>query len=239
MMQEYHADGTDTGRAGTREPSRRKMVAKLAHRALALLLTISFVVGLMPAAWRGGRGDSYWRKPNEFLEVTGNSLGYTYIIEATDDEISVEFTDENFLDTSSAPLCQINEDYETIEVKKYSFSGSNTVAFSLNGLQTATPAAVAGYLSGKSDFVFSGIDFYIVYVYTQDQEIFTANFLIYKASASEEPVNADALKSAIDSIPVSGYYTSDDRYNGKDARYYYKQPRQLLGGSSEYRGRSQ
>lgn len=42
-------------------------------------------------------------------------------------------------------------------------------------------------------------------------------FLIYKASASEEPVNADALKSAIDSIPVSGYYTSDDRYNGKDA----------------------
>lgn len=218
MMQEYHADGTDTGRAGTREPSRRKMVGKIAHRALALLLTISFVVGLMPAAWAAADGVTVTGgNLMNSIDDTGNSLGYTYIIEATDDEISVEFTDENFLDTSSAPLCQINEDYETIEVKKYSFSGSNTVAFSLNGLQTATPAAVAGYLSGKSDFVFSGIDFYIVYVYTQDQEIFTANFLIYKASASEEPVNADALKSAIDSIPVSGYYTSDDRYNGKDA----------------------
>lgn len=193
-------------------------MGKIAHRALALLLTISFVVGLMPAAWAAADGVTVTGgNLMNSIDDTGNSLGYTYIIEATDDEISVEFTDENFLDTSSAPLCQINEDYETIEVKKYSFSGSNTVAFSLNGLQTATPAAVAGYLSGKSDFVFSGIDFYIVYVYTQDQEIFTANFLIYKASASEEPVNADALKSAIDSIPVSGYYTSDDRYNGKDA----------------------
>ena len=193
-------------------------VGKIAHRALALLLTISFVVGLMPAAWAAADGVTVTGgNLMDSIDDTENSLGYTYLIEATEDTISVKFTDEDFLDTSSPPYCQTDEEYNGFHVQKYSFSGSNTVTFSLDGLQTATPAAVAGYLSGKSDFVFSGIDFYIVYVYTQNVDIYTANFLIYKASASEEPVNADALKSAIDSIPVSGYYTSDDRYNGKDA----------------------
>ena len=94
-------------------------MGKIAHRALALLLTISFVVGLMPAAWAAADGVTVTGgNLMNSIDDTGNSLGYTYIIEATDDEISVEFTDENFLDTSSAPLCQINEAYETIEVKK-------------------------------------------------------------------------------------------------------------------------
>lgn len=193
-------------------------MGKIAHRALALLLTISFVVGLMPAAWAAADGVTVTGgNLMDSIDDTENYLGYTYLIEATEDTISVKFTDEDFLDTSSPPYCQTDEEYNGFNVPEYSFSGSNTVTFSLDGLQTATPAAVAGYLSGKSDFVFSGIDFYIVYVYTQNMDIYTANFLIYKASASEEPVNADALKSAIDSIPVSGYYTSDDRYNGKDA----------------------
>ena len=193
-------------------------MGKIAHRALALLLTISFVLGLMPTAWAAVDGVTVTGgNLMESIDDTENYLGYTYLIEATEDTISVKFTDEDFLDTSSPPYCQTDEELNGFNVQEYSFSGSNTVTFSMDKLQTATPAAVEGYLSGKTDVVFSGIDFYIVYVYTQDSDIYTANFLIYRASASEEPVNTDALKSAIDSIPMSGYHTSNDRYNGKDA----------------------
>lgn len=65
-------------------------MGKIAHRALALLLTISFVVGLMPAAWAAADGVTVTGgNLMNSIDDTGNSLGYTYIIEATDDEISV------------------------------------------------------------------------------------------------------------------------------------------------------
>ena len=130
-------------------------MGKIAHRALTLLLTISFVVGLMPAAWAAADGVTVTGgNLMNSIDDTGNSLGYTYIIEATDDEISVEFTDENFLDTSSAPLCQINEDYETIEVKKYSFSGSNTVAFFIEWAPDGHPGSSCRIFVRKERFCF-------------------------------------------------------------------------------------
>lgn len=155
--------------------------------------------------------------------------GYSYIIEVPKDAKEIKLTIASDLDLSStAPTVitqPVNDDprgfsTQKLTADKYNISG-NELTFSVTNVEYNAPVdKYKPSLVNKTEFAQwkTGYSFYLLKVSSEDNddyECYDYFFLLYQAPSGEETVDKTKLKAALEAVPTSGYYTTDDRYNGK------------------------
>lgn len=155
---------------------------------------------------------------------SGDPYGYLYIIEIPAGSASTK----QIKFTIGSPGWKIEEGCELVSIiapsgtDPYDYGNvlhnfnSNTLTFSLSGVEKCTVLDTYDpSLSTNNAFAsWKDLQYYVLQAYLDDADYTYVCILVYEASDST--VNKKLLEERLNSVPKTGYYTENDRFNGTE-----------------------
>ena len=155
---------------------------------------------------------------------SGDPYGYLYIIEIPAGSASTK----QIKFTIGSPGWKIEEGCELVSIiapsgtDPYDYGNvlhnfnSNTLTFSLSGVEKCTVLDTYDpSLSTNNAFAsWKDLQYYVLQAYLDDTDYTYVCILVYEASDST--VNKKLLEERLNSVPKTGYYTENDRFNGTE-----------------------
>lgn len=142
--------------------------------------------------------------------------GYIYIVEVSKEAeaVTIEIAGGFSQDVPYAitPLGDDDYDAPALDTDDYSYDG-NALTFTLKDVSYNSPVLIYDPpLAQETSFAkWMNYSFYMIRAFAANDDLIA--ILCYQAADAN--VDKSKLEEALDAVPTSGYYTSDDRYNGK------------------------
>ena len=142
--------------------------------------------------------------------------GYIYIVEVSKEAeaVTIEIAGGFSQDVPYAitPLGDDDYDAPDLDTDDYSYDG-NALTFTLKDVSYNSPVLIYDPpLAQETSFAkWMNYSFYMIRAFAANDDLIA--ILCYQAADAN--VDKSKLEEALDAVPTSGYYTSDDRYNGK------------------------
>ena len=150
------------------------------------------------------------------LKENGVYGGYYYIVEVSKEAeaVTIEIAGGFSQDVPYAitPLGDDDYDAPDLDTDDYSYDG-NALTFTLKDVSYNSPVLIYDPpLAQETSFAkWMNYSFYMIRAFAANDDLIA--ILCYQAADAN--VDKSKLEEALDAVPTSGYYTSDDRYNGK------------------------
>ena len=151
------------------------------------------------------------------LKENGVYGGYYYIVEVSKEAENVTIEIEGGFSTDAPPYAITplgDDDYDApdLEPDDYSYNG-NALTFTLKDASYNSPVLIYDPpLAQETSFAkWKNYSFYMIRAFASNGDCIA--ILCYQAADAN--VDKSKLEKALAAVPTSGYYTSDDRYNGK------------------------
>lgn len=175
----------------------------------------AFAVNTIPTASVTSTGGTLKDSMLGFKE-NGVYYGYIYIVEVSKEAetVTIEIAGGFSKDTPYAitPLGDNDYDAPDLDTDDYSYNG-NALTFTLKDVSYNSPVLIYDPpLAQETSFAkWMNYSFYMIRAFAANDDLIA--ILCYQAADAN--VDKSKLEEALDAVPTSGYYTSDDRYNGK------------------------
>ena len=176
----------------------------------------AFAVNTIPTASVTSTGGTLKDSMLGFKE-NGVYGGYYYIVEVSKEaeNVTIEIEGGFFTDAppyAITPLGDDDYDAPDLEPDDYSYNG-NALTFTLKDVSYNSPVLIYDPpLAQETSFAkWKNYSFYMIRAFASNGDCIA--ILCYQAADAN--VDKSKLEEALDAVPTSGYYTSDDRYNGK------------------------
>lgn len=175
----------------------------------------AFAVNTIPTASVTSTGGTLKDSMLGFKE-NGVYGGYYYIVEVSKEaeavtiEIAGGFSED--IPYAITPLGDDDYDAPDLEPDDYSYNG-NALTFTLKDASYNSPVLIYDPpLAQETSFAkWKNYSFYMIRAFASNGDCIA--ILCYQAADAN--VDKSKLEKALAAVPTSGYYTSDDRYNGK------------------------
>ena len=193
-------------------------------RIVSLLMALVMAVSLLPVSAFAVDGELPFSLTDDngqpfngsFLKDLEDDCLHAYLYYANEDSvIKIGGDSINIIqDRMFAYVFQNGAETRGKDVRRFSYDAeSKTYTFPLNIFEGADYEL--------NDFIdYYGLDlnlddyrYYVPEIYVNDDEF--GYFLLFAVSKAATKVDKSALKAALDSVPTTGYYTENDRWNGK------------------------
>ena len=201
-----------------------KQAGKFARLPLFIMLCVAmlfsciaptFAVNTIPTASVTSTGGTLKDSVLGFKE-DGVYGGYIYIVEVSKEaeavtiEIAGGFSED--IPYAITPLGDDDYDAPDLDTDDYSYNG-NALTFTLKDVSYNSPVLIYDPpLAQETSFAkWMNYSFYMIRAFAANDDLIA--ILCYQAADAN--VDKSKLEEALDAVPTSGYYTSDDRYNGK------------------------
>ena len=175
----------------------------------------AFAVNTIPTASVTSTGGTLKDSMLGFKE-NGVYYGYIYIVEVSKEAeaVTIEIAGGFSKDIPYAitPLGDDDYDAPDLDTDDYSYNG-NALTFTLKDVSYNSPVLIYDPpLAQETSFAkWMNYSFYMIRAFAANDDLIA--ILCYQAADAN--VDKSKLEEALDAVPTSGYYTSDDRYNGK------------------------
>lgn len=175
----------------------------------------AFAVNTIPTASVTSTGGTLKDSVLGFKE-DGVYGGYIYIVEVSKEAeaVTIEIAGGFSQDVPYAitPLGDDGYDAPDLDTDDYSYDG-NALTFTLKDVSYNSPVLIYDPpLAQETSFAkWMNYSFYMIRAFAANDDLIA--ILCYQAADAN--VDKSKLEEALDAVPTSGYYTSDDRYNGK------------------------
>lgn len=175
----------------------------------------AFAVNTIPTASVTSTGGTLKDSVLGFKE-NGVYGGYIYIVEVSKEAeaVTIEIAGGFSQDVPYAitPLGDDDYDAPDLDTDDYSYDG-NALTFTLKDVSYNSPVLIYDPpLAQETSFAkWMNYSFYMIRAFAANDDLIA--ILCYQAADAN--VDKSKLEEALDAVPTSGYYTSDDRYNGK------------------------
>ncbi|MFR6376123.1 MAG: MoaD/ThiS family protein [Oscillospiraceae bacterium] len=175
----------------------------------------TFAVNTIPTASVTSTGGTLKDSVLGFKE-NGVYGGYIYIVEVSKEAeaVTIEIAGGFSQDVPYAitPLGDDDYDAPDLDTDDYSYDG-NALTFTLKDVSYNSPVLIYDPpLAQETSFAkWMNYSFYMIRAFAANDDLIA--ILCYQAADAN--VDKSKLEEALDAVPTSGYYTSDDRYNGK------------------------
>lgn len=201
-----------------------KQAGKFARLPIFIMLCVAmlfsciaptFAVNTIPTASVTSTGGTLKDSVLGFKE-NGVYGGYIYIVEVSKEAeaVTIEIAGGFSQDVPYAitPLGDDDYDAPDLEPDDYSYDG-NALTFTLKDVSYNSPVLIYDPpLAQETSFAkWMNYSFYMIRAFAANDDLIA--ILCYQAADAN--VDKSKLEEALDAVPTSGYYTSDDRYNGK------------------------
>lgn len=201
-----------------------KQAGKFARLPIFIMLCVAmlfsciaptFAVNTIPTASVTSTGGTLKDSVLGFKE-DGVYGGYIYIVEVSKEaeavtiEIAGGFSED--IPYAITPLGDDDYDAPDLDTDDYSYDG-NALTFTLKDVSYNSPVLIYDPpLAQETSFAkWMNYSFYMIRAFAANDDLIA--ILCYQAADAN--VDKSKLEEALDAVPTSGYYTSDDRYNGK------------------------
>lgn len=201
-----------------------KQAGKFARLPIFIMLCVAmlfsciaptFAVNTIPTASVTSTGGTLKDSVLGFKE-DGVYGGYIYIVEVSKEaeavtiEIAGGFSED--IPYAITPLGDDDYDAPDLDTDDYSYNG-NALTFTLKDVSYNSPVLIYDPpLAQETSFAkWMNYSFYMIRAFAANDDLIA--ILCYQAADAN--VDKSKLEEALDAVPTSGYYTSDDRYNGK------------------------
>ena len=193
-------------------------------RIVSLLMALVMAVSLLPVSAFAVDGELPFSLTDDngqpfngsFLKDLEDDCLHAYLYYANEDSvIKIGGDSINIIqDRMFAYVFQNGAETRGKDVRRFSYDAeSKTYTFPLNIFEGADYEL--------NDFIdYYGLDlnlddyrYYVPEIYVNDDEF--GYFLLFAVSKAATKVDKSALKAALDRVPTTGYYTENDRWNGK------------------------
>lgn len=201
-----------------------KQAGKFARLPIFIMLCVAmlfsciaptFAVNTIPTASVTSTGGTLKDSVLGFKE-NGVYGGYIYIVEVSKEAeaVTIEIAGGFSQDVPYAitPLGDDDFDAPDLDTDDYSYDG-NALTFTLKDVSYNSPVLIYDPpLAQETSFAkWMNYSFYMIRAFAANDDLIA--ILCYQAADAN--VDKSKLEEALDAVPTSGYYTSDDRYNGK------------------------
>lgn len=201
-----------------------KQAGKFARLPIFIMLCVAmlfsciaptFAVNTIPTASVTSTGGTLKDSVLGFKE-NGVYSGYIYIVEVSKEAeaVTIEIAGGFSQDVPYAitPLGDDDYDAPDLDTDDYSYDG-NALTFTLKDVSYNSPVLIYDPpLAQETSFAkWMNYSFYMIRAFAANDDLIA--ILCYQAADAN--VDKSKLEEALDAVPTSGYYTSDDRYNGK------------------------
>ena len=201
-----------------------KQAGKFARLPIFIMLCVAmlfsciaptFAVNTIPTASVTSTGGTLKDSVLGFKE-NGVYGGYIYIVEVSKEAeaVTIEIAGGFSQDVPYAitPLGDDDYDAPDLDTDDYSYDG-NALTFTLKDVSYNSPVLIYDPpLAQETSFAkWMNNSFYMIRAFAANDDLIA--ILCYQAADAN--VDKSKLEEALDAVPTSGYYTSDDRYNGK------------------------
>lgn len=201
-----------------------KQAGKFARLPIFIMLCVAmlfsciaptFAVNTIPTASVTSTGGTLKDSVLGFKE-NGVYGGYIYIVEVSKEAeaVTIEIAGGFSQDVPYAitPLGDDGYDAPDLDTDDYSYDG-NALTFTLKDVPYNSPVLIYDPpLAQETSFAkWMNYSFYMIRAFAANDDLIA--ILCYQAADAN--VDKSKLEEALDAVPTSGYYTSDDRYNGK------------------------
>ena len=201
-----------------------KQAGKFARLPIFIMLCVAmlfsciaptFAVNTIPTASVTSTGGTLKDSVLGFKE-NGVYGGYIYIVEVSKEAeaVTIEIAGGFSQDVPYAitPLGDDDYDASDLDTDDYSYDG-NALTFTLKDVSYNSPVLIYDPpLAQETSFAkWMNYSFYMIRAFAANDDLIA--ILCYQAADAN--VDKSKLEEALDAVPTSGYYTSDDRYNGK------------------------
>lgn len=201
-----------------------KQAGKFARLPIFIMLCVAmlfsciaptFAVNTIPTASVTSTGGTLKDSVLGFKE-NGVYGGYIYIVEVSKEAeaVTIEIAGGFSQDVPYAitPLGDDDYDAPDLDTDDYSYDG-NALTFTLKDVSYNSPVLIYDPpLAQETSFAkWMKYSFYMIRAFAANDDLIA--ILCYQAADAN--VDKSKLEEALDAVPTSGYYTSDDRYNGK------------------------
>ena len=201
-----------------------KQAGKFARLPIFIMLCVAmlfsciaptFAVNTIPTASVTSTGGTLKDSVLGFKE-NGVYGGYIYIVEVSKEAeaVTIEIAGGFSQDVPYAitPLGDDGYDAPDLDTDDYSYDG-NALTFTLKDVSYNSPVLIYDPpLAQETSFAkWMNYSFYMIRAFAANDDLIA--ILCYQAADAN--VDKSKLEEALDAVPTSGYYTSDDRYNGK------------------------
>lgn len=201
-----------------------KQAGKFARLPIFIMLCVAmlfsciaptFAVNTIPTASVTSTGGTLKDSVLGFKE-NGVYGGYIYIVEVSKEAeaVTIEIAGGFSQDVPYAitPLGDDDYDAPDLDTDDYSYDG-NALTFTLKDVSYNSPVLIYDPpLAQETSFAkWMNYSFYMIRAVAANDDLIA--ILCYQAADAN--VDKSKLEEALDAVPTSGYYTSDDRYNGK------------------------
>lgn len=201
-----------------------KQAGKFARLPIFIMLCVAmlfsciaptFAVNTIPTASVTSTGGTLKDSVLGFKE-NGVYGGYIYIVEVSKEAeaVTIEIAGGFSQDVPYAitPLGDDDYDAPDLDTDDYSYDG-NALTFTLKDVSYNSPVLIYDPpLAQETSFAkWMNYSFYMIRAFAANDD--SIAILCYQAADAN--VDKSKLEEALDAVPTSGYYTSDDRYNGK------------------------
>lgn len=201
-----------------------KQAGKFARLPIFIMLCVAmlfsciaptFAVNTIPTASVTSTGGTLKDSVLGFKE-NGVYGGYIYIVEVSKEAeaVTIEIAGGFSQDVPYAITPLGDDDYVApdLDTDDYSYDG-NALTFTLKDVSYNSPVLIYDPpLAQETSFAkWMNYSFYMIRAFAANDDLIA--ILCYQAADAN--VDKSKLEEALDAVPTSGYYTSDDRYNGK------------------------
>ena len=201
-----------------------KQAGKFARLPIFIMLCVAmlfsciaptFAVNTIPTASVTSTGGTLKDSVLGFKE-NGVYGGYIYIVEVSKEAeaVTIEIAGGFSQDVPYAITPLGDDDYDALDLDTddYSYDG-NALTFTLKDVSYNSPVLIYDPpLAQETSFAkWMNYSFYMIRAFAANDDLIA--ILCYQAADAN--VDKSKLEEALDAVPTSGYYTSDDRYNGK------------------------
>lgn len=201
-----------------------KQAGKFARLPIFIMLCVAmlfsciaptFAVNTIPTASVTSTGGTLKDSVLGFKE-NGVYGGYIYIVEVSKEAeaVTIEIAGGFSQDVPYAitPLGDDDYDAPDLDTDDYSYDG-NALTFTLKDVSYNSPVLIYDPpLAQETSFAkWMNYSFYMIRAFAANDDLIA--ILCYQTADAN--VDKSKLEEALDAVPTSGYYTSDDRYNGK------------------------
>ena len=201
-----------------------KQAGKFARLPIFIMLCVAmlfsciaptFAVNTIPTASVTSTGGTLKDSVLGFKE-NGVYGGYIYIVEVSKEAeaVTIEIAGGFSQDVPYAITPRGDDDYDApdLDTDDYSYDG-NALTFTLKDVSYNSPVLIYDPpLAQETSFAkWMNYSFYMIRAFAANDDLIA--ILCYQAADAN--VDKSKLEEALDAVPTSGYYTSDDRYNGK------------------------
>ena len=201
-----------------------KQAGKFARLPIFIMLCVAmlfsciaptFAVNTIPTASVTSTGGTLKDSVLGFKE-NGVYGGYIYIVEVSKEAeaVTIEIAGGFSQDVPYAitPLGDDDYDAPDLDTDDYSYDG-NALTFTLKDVSYNSPVLIYDPpLAQETSFAkWMNYSFYMIRAFAANDDLIA--ILCYQVADAN--VDKSKLEEALDAVPTSGYYTSDDRYNGK------------------------